>query len=70
MRWFEGLNDTGVRMFDPETGGGFDGLEPAGVNENQGAESTIALIATLQDARRSEGEPAPAQRAARSAASS
>ncbi len=70
VRWFEGLNDTGVRMFDPETGGGFDGLEPAGVNENQGAESTIALIATLQDARRSEERTGSSQRAARSAASS
>ncbi len=69
-RWFDGLNDTGVRMFDPETGGGFDGLEPEGVNENQGAESTIAFIATLQDARRLEDPPGSRQRAARSAASS
>jgi hypothetical protein len=68
--WFEGLNDTGVRMFDPETGGCFDGLEPEGVNENQGAESTIAFVATLQHAGRLEGWFASRQRAARSAASS
>lgn len=70
VRWFEGLNDTGVRMFDPETGGCFDGLESAGVNENQGAESTIALVATLQHARTVEERSGSRQRAARSAASS
>ena len=31
-------------MWDPATGGGYDGLEATGVNLNQGAESTIALI--------------------------
>ncbi|MBN9376339.1 MAG: hypothetical protein J0I40_13305 [Cellulomonas sp.] len=35
-------------MRDAETGGGFDGLEPAGVNQNQGAESTLAWLACLQ----------------------
>ena len=39
-------------MFDPGTGGGFDGLHTDGVNENQGAESTIVLITALQQARR------------------
>ncbi len=68
--WFEGSNDVGVPMFDRETGGAFDGLEPAGVNENQGAESTIALVATLQHAARFEELSGPRQRAARSAASS
>jgi hypothetical protein len=50
--WFQGRNDVGVAMFDPDTGGGFDGLHSDRVNENQGAESTIALITTLQQARR------------------
>jgi hypothetical protein len=67
--WFEGSNDVGVPMFDRGTGGAFDGLEPAGVNENQGAESTIALVATLQHAARFEELFAPRQRASRSAAS-
>ena len=57
-------------MFDAETGGCFDGLERAGVNENQGAESTIALVATLQHAERLDGPSGSGQRAARSAASS
>jgi hypothetical protein len=50
--WFEGLNDVGVRMFDPATGGGFDGLHADGVNQNQGAESTIAFVSTMQQAER------------------
>jgi hypothetical protein len=39
-------------MWDPHTGGGYDGLHPDGVNSNQGAESTLAVISTLQHARR------------------
>jgi hypothetical protein len=70
VRWFDGLNDTGMRMFDPETGGCFDGLESAGVNENQGAESTIALVATLQLAGSLGNRSGSRQRASRSAASS
>ena len=31
-----------------ESHGGFDGLAPSGVNENQGAESTISMISALQ----------------------
>lgn len=50
--WFQGRNDVGVSMLDPDTGGGFDGLHADGVNDNQGAESTIALITALQQARR------------------
>ncbi len=47
-----GDNDAGLLMWDPETGGGFDGLHADEVNRNQGAESTLALISTLQQARR------------------
>ena len=50
--WFEGDNDTRIPMRDPATGGGYDGLEPTGHNENQGAESTLALLSTLQQHRR------------------
>lgn len=49
--WFDGANDAGVVMWDPTTGGGYDGLEPHGANRNQGAESTIALISTRQQVR-------------------
>lgn len=49
--WFLGDNDAGAVMWDVETGGGYDGLHANGPNLNQGAESTIALISTLQHAR-------------------
>jgi hypothetical protein len=35
-------------MIDPDSGGGYDGLEDGSVNLNQGAESTLAMISTLQ----------------------
>ena len=50
--WFEGANDTGTPLYDSLNGGGFDGLEPLGRNENQGAESTLAAISTLQQTQR------------------
>jgi hypothetical protein len=50
--WFEGANDAGAVMWDPATGGGFDGLHADGVNLNQGAESTLAVLSTFQQARR------------------
>ena len=40
-----------MTMWDPDTGGGYDGLHADGVNYNQGAESTMAVISTLQQAR-------------------
>ena len=46
--WFAGDNDTGVCMLDPTTGAGYDGLEAGGRNLNQGAESTLAMLATAQ----------------------
>lgn len=49
-KWFLGENDGGAVMFVEATGGGYDGLIASGVNLNQGAESTLALLATLQDA--------------------
>ncbi|MDX8050568.1 hypothetical protein SK571_14350 [Lentzea sp. BCCO 10_0798] len=51
VEWFDGHNDLGVPMRDRETGGGYDGLTPDGPNHNQGAESTLALISTLQHGR-------------------
>jgi hypothetical protein len=50
--WFEGANDVGEKMWNPRTGGGFDGLHADGVNQNQGAESTLAVLSTLQQASR------------------
>ncbi len=44
LEWFLGRNDIGLPLYDPETGGCRDGLEPRGVNQNQGAESTLAWL--------------------------
>ena len=49
--WFLGANDSARPLYDPASGGGCDGLERYGRNENQGAESTLALVSTLQQAR-------------------
>lgn len=46
--WFLGNNDSGFHMIDLETGGGYDGLHHDGVNLNQGAESTLAMLSTMQ----------------------
>jgi hypothetical protein len=54
--WFLGDNDSATPMFDPRTGAGYDGLEPHGRNLNQGAESTLAMLATAQQARRISGQ--------------
>jgi hypothetical protein len=55
--WFMGDNDAKEPMWDPQTGGGYDGLHTDGVNSNQGAESTLAVISTLQHARRLSAVP-------------
>ena len=52
VSWFLGGNDGGHVMWDAATGGGYDGLQADGPNLNQGAESTLAVIATLQRGRR------------------
>jgi len=49
--WFLGANDVGAPMADFVRGAAYDGLERDGVNLNHGAESTLALITTLQHAR-------------------
>jgi hypothetical protein len=48
--WFDADNDANVIMWDPATGGGFDGLHAEVANQNQGAESTLALVSTRQQA--------------------
>jgi len=40
--WFLGENEFGIPLYDFETHGCCDGLESHGVNNNQGAESTLA----------------------------
>jgi hypothetical protein len=52
IAWFLGDNDAATLMLDTETGGGYDGLRSDGANLNEGCESTLALISTLQHAHR------------------
>jgi len=49
--WFVGWNDLGLELYQPETGGCGDGLHVDRVNENQGAESTIAFLLSLAEMR-------------------
>jgi hypothetical protein len=44
--WFHGLNSLQQPLADTECGACYDGLQPAGVNRNQGAESTLAYLWT------------------------
>ena len=44
--WFHGQNSLKEPLADTESGACFDGLQPLGVNRNQGAESTLAYLWT------------------------
>jgi hypothetical protein len=44
--WFHGHNSLEHPLADAQVGACFDGLEPTGVNQNQGAESTLAYLWT------------------------
>ncbi|OGR86917.1 MAG: glycosyl transferase family 1 [Elusimicrobia bacterium RIFCSPLOWO2_01_FULL_60_11] len=63
--WFLGRNDLGVLLYDPNSGGCRDGLHLDRVNQNQGAESTLAFLLSLAEMRQAQHEmaafnPAPA----------
>jgi len=47
FEWFLGRNDIHLPVYDPKTGGCRDGLHPDRLNENQGAESTLAFLQAL-----------------------
>jgi len=47
FEWFMGRNDQNTPLYDFRTGGCFDGIQPHGVNQNMGAESTIAGLISL-----------------------
>ena len=47
FNWFLGDNDIHMPLYDFTTGGCRDGLHPDRVNENQGAESTLAWLMSL-----------------------
>jgi len=47
FEWFLGRNDLGQPVCDHATGGCRDGLQPEGLNQNQGAESTLSWLHSL-----------------------
>jgi hypothetical protein len=47
-QWFAGRNDLDTPLADDVSGGCHDGLTVSGVNANEGAESTLALLAVRQ----------------------
>jgi hypothetical protein len=49
--WFLGRNDLGQPLYDTASGGCHDGLQENRVNENQGAESTLAFLLSLAEMR-------------------
>jgi len=49
--WFLGANDGAVAVAIPLTGACHDGLTPTGLNQNQGAESTLAWLTALEHMR-------------------
>ena len=49
FKWFTGLNDLGLPLYDTHTGGCCDGLHTDRVNQNQGAESTLSYLLALAE---------------------
>jgi glycosyltransferase involved in cell wall biosynthesis len=49
FEWFLGRNDLGQELYDPSSGGCFDGLQEDRVNRNQGAESTLTFLLALAE---------------------
>ena len=44
LGWFLGLNTKSIKLYDESTGACSDGINEVGLNENQGAESTLAFL--------------------------
>jgi len=64
FEWFLGRNDLGLELYDASTGGCYDGLHADRVNENQGAESTLAFLLSLAELKLVESSLAAFRRAA------
>lgn len=47
FNWFLGQNDLNMPLYDPKTGGCRDGLMADGINQNEGAESTLSWLLSL-----------------------
>ncbi|MDF7800236.1 glycosyltransferase family 4 protein [Pontiellaceae bacterium B1224] len=49
FEWFLGRNDLGLALYDFKTGACGDGLQADRINENQGAESSLAFLLSLAE---------------------
>jgi len=49
FEWFLGRNDLGLPLYDFSSGGCCDGLQADSINENQGAESSLAFLLSLAE---------------------
>jgi hypothetical protein len=49
FEWFLGRNDLDLPLYNPASGGCYDGLHFDRVNLNQGAESTLAFLSALAE---------------------
>ena len=58
FEWFLGRNDLGQPLYDPTTGGCRDALLQDHLNQNQGAESSLAFYLSLAELTLAEGVPA------------
>jgi hypothetical protein len=47
FNWFLGQNDLNMPLYDAKTGGCRDGLMADGINQNEGAESSLAWLLSL-----------------------
>ncbi|CAB5111133.1 Glycosyltransferase [Olavius algarvensis associated proteobacterium Delta 3] len=47
FHWYLGHNDLNMPLYDPKTGGCRDGLMADGINQNEGAESSLAWLLSL-----------------------
>ncbi|PQP35434.1 glycosyl transferase family 1 [Desulfobacteraceae bacterium SEEP-SAG9] len=47
FNWYLGHNDLNMPLYDPKTGGCRDGLMADGINQNEGAESSLAWLLSL-----------------------
>jgi hypothetical protein len=52
FEWFLGRNDLDIAVYNSETGGCHDGLQRDNVNDNQGAESTLAYLLSVLEMHR------------------
>jgi len=62
FEWFLGRNDLGLSLYDFSSGGCSDGLHQDRVNENQGAESTLAFHLSLAEMNYAEHLIAPPEK--------